>query len=439
MAFASTTEWDVRTTGSDSNGGGFNTASSGTDYSTQDSPQVTFTDLAIDAANNLKCTSALQPFTSAHVGNIINITGGTGFTVQRVQINSVTSGVATCDKSLGTLSSTGGTGALGGGLATIPTANGLLQSGGTIHIKAGTYTITSLVQMADITASVLLMGYQTTHGDYGTKPLITTSTNSTVLLKIRNGNGTSALSYNFANISWSNTAATRADGVDALGGSAPGYFYRCVFDGFAVAVNAPGGAAFEPLLVMDECEVKNCTSYGVRNRAGGAGNLQLTNCYIHNNGDSGVRQEGGGTVTLIGCIVAANGGDGLNQANNNTDTMVYIIEECDFADNTGDGIQFGGAGGGQTGAAYIGVKNCIFWGNGGYGVNCPVAPKFAAAVRNNAYGSNTSGPRLNFPVGVSNVILTADPFVDASTGNYYLNNTLGGGASLRGTGYQWGV
>src|SRR5579859_4628846 len=110
MSFAATTEWDVRTTGSDANGGGFDTSSSGTDYSQQNAAQVAYTDMVIDGTTNTKFTSALNPVTAAHVGNIINVTSGTGFTVQRVQIVSQAAGVATCDKSLGTLSSTGGHG-----------------------------------------------------------------------------------------------------------------------------------------------------------------------------------------------------------------------------------------------------------------------------------------------------------------------------------------
>src|SRR4029077_71126 len=120
MSLSSTVQWDVRTTGSDSNGGGFDWAvsSPGTDYSQQDSAQVAYTDLVIGSTTT-QLTSAAHPFTSAHVGNIINVTGGTGFTAGRYCVNSVSGSTATMDRSVGTASSTGGTGNLGGGLVTI--------------------------------------------------------------------------------------------------------------------------------------------------------------------------------------------------------------------------------------------------------------------------------------------------------------------------------
>jgi hypothetical protein len=82
MSLSSGVQWDVRTGGSDSNGGGFDptVSSPGTDYSQQNSPQVAFTDLVIGATTT-HLTSALNPFTSLHVGNLVNIPSGlTGFT-----------------------------------------------------------------------------------------------------------------------------------------------------------------------------------------------------------------------------------------------------------------------------------------------------------------------------------------------------------------------
>ena len=196
MAFALTTNWDIRTTGSDSNGGGWDTASSGTDYSQQNSAQVAFTDLVIGATNT-EITSALNPFTSAYVGNIINVTGGIGFTVQRVQVVSVLAGVATCDKAVGTASSTGGTGNLGGSLANFATAvnimpNSSANTGNTVWIQSGTYTYTSTQTLTPGGGSAQIFGYQNTHGDFAARPLITTATNSTTLITI--GGATLALS-----------------------------------------------------------------------------------------------------------------------------------------------------------------------------------------------------------------------------------------------------
>ena len=67
-----------------------------------------WTDLVIDAVTNTKISSALNPFTAADVGAGIDITGGTGFTVQFLTVQSVAAGVATMSGPVGTVGSTGG-------------------------------------------------------------------------------------------------------------------------------------------------------------------------------------------------------------------------------------------------------------------------------------------------------------------------------------------
>jgi len=69
-----------------------------------------FTDLAIDGSDNTKMTSAAFPFTSAHIGQTVTITGGGGFTVQTVTITSIDGVKAVCSAALGTVGSTGGLG-----------------------------------------------------------------------------------------------------------------------------------------------------------------------------------------------------------------------------------------------------------------------------------------------------------------------------------------
>jgi len=73
-------------------------------------PQNLYTDLAIDAVTDTSITSTLYPFTSVDIGSIINITSGTGFTVQSIQIIDVIGNVATADRPVGTVGSTGGHG-----------------------------------------------------------------------------------------------------------------------------------------------------------------------------------------------------------------------------------------------------------------------------------------------------------------------------------------
>jgi hypothetical protein len=73
-----------------------------------------YTDLVFGAADNKTATSALYRFVAADIGSYINITGGTGFTITspplRAKITAVNGVIATFDKALGTVGSTGGQG-----------------------------------------------------------------------------------------------------------------------------------------------------------------------------------------------------------------------------------------------------------------------------------------------------------------------------------------
>ena len=143
MALSSNTIWEIRTTGNDSNGGGFVEGASGTDYSQQDSAEYTYTDLVIDGADNTIVSSASHSFIATDVGNIMQITAGTGFTTGFYEIVSVSSGEATLDRACGTVGSTGGTYAVGGALATPFYHRASVVAGNTTYIKEATYTYNS--------------------------------------------------------------------------------------------------------------------------------------------------------------------------------------------------------------------------------------------------------------------------------------------------------
>ena len=140
MAYPADTNWRWDPSGgSNNNGGGFAASKGGARIT---SP-VTYTDLVIDAADNTKISSAGErAFTATDAGNVINVQSGTGWTVQRAMINSVTAGVATMDRAMGTVGSTGGTGVLGGACAVITDALLELTIAGNTHELWATATMT---------------------------------------------------------------------------------------------------------------------------------------------------------------------------------------------------------------------------------------------------------------------------------------------------------
>lgn len=81
------------------------------------------------------------------------------------------------------------------------------------------------------------------------------------------------------------------------------------------------------------------------------------------------------------------------------------------------------------------VQNNVAYGCGGYGFRDTTSDSLFLARGNNAYGSNSSGNLSNVPPGLGDVILTADPFTNAAAGDFSLNTTAGGGAACRAAGF----
>jgi hypothetical protein len=180
-AVSSTVQWDVRTTGSDSNSGGFDPGVSvpGTDYSQQNSPQITYTDLVIGVTTT-QYTSVLHVVSSALPGNTLLVTGGTGCWTGTFEILSNATITATVDRSLGTAASVC-TAVLGGGFLTIPHALSTLSNASgsftplnQVWVKSGTYAppsagIGNCTNQSSCSGSVIpgliVQGYGTTHGD----------------------------------------------------------------------------------------------------------------------------------------------------------------------------------------------------------------------------------------------------------------------------------
>jgi hypothetical protein len=442
-AISATMVWEVRSTGSDSNGGGFDpgVTSPGTDYSQQTSPQVTYTDLVIGATTT-QCTSVLNPFSSAHVGNTINISSGTGFTVQIVEILSVSGIIATCNISLGTAASTGGHGKLGGCFATIAQSGGVAVASNTVWIKAtANYTVTAVLALNQSTgflqSPTSFIGYTTTRGDGG-QITWTTSTNSTVLV-----NPSSALGLSFQNIKFTTTAGTPAAAISPASANASNLsFVNCYFSGFTHAIYSDYGVPFGIVnLLVDSCEITGCTSDGITN----AGGTTVIASYIHANTGCGINQATASQVApvylnVLYSVIKSNAGTAGVQVSGTSNPYVpTIILNSVLINNTGDGLRMAGSGAGDI----LLLWNSIIDTNGGYGIRYSIGNSglfWGPSFRNNAYGSgstaNTSGDLGGGAVkDASDVVLTADPFTSRSTGDFSLNSTTGGGVACKGAGY----
>src|ERR1043166_2192361 len=185
LALTANTVWEVRTTGSDTNGGAFDAtiANHGTDYSQQDAKNTVGDNISTtDAggAGTTTITSATASFTSAIVGNVIYLQGGSGsLTAVWRQVTAFTnSTTVTVDAAVAT--GTGITMNIGGALLSPAIAAAFRVAGNTVWIKAGTYSITTASTnvaagcVSDSTGgdTVTWEGYNSTRGDLGTAPVL---------------------------------------------------------------------------------------------------------------------------------------------------------------------------------------------------------------------------------------------------------------------------
>lgn len=405
MALSATTVWEVRTTGSDTNGGGFVPGSGGTDYSQQSTAQISVTDAVANGTTTI--TSATAGFTSAVTGNLVYLAGGSGsLAAGWYQATYVSSTSITVDRTVAA-----GTGIilhLGGALATPNQAITNAVSDNTIWLKSGTYTTsTTLPAMAAGSSGgfTALIGYGSTRGD-NTKATIqlTTSTNL-----VAQGN---ALCL-FRNIIFDGNS-TGQTGINTLGSQT--IIYNCVAQNFTT-----GGFN---IATGQNVKYVYCYATGQKTGAYGfhlGGDGSFYGCVAYNNSGPGWQLNGFGG-TLINCISANNGTVGFGNAGRS------LLVNCTAYGNGSDGIQA------ASGSAGVFINN-IVESNTGWGINFSSASnQFLGDY--NGYFNNTGGAvqGSNFD-GTHDVTLGAEAFANPAGQNFALNNSNPGGARARGAGF----
>lgn len=412
MALSAATVIEVRTDGNDDNGGGFVTGASGTDYSQQAAAQLTLTDLACTTGGAV-LTSATGGFTAAMIGNLIQIKSGTHFTagwyqiIARTDTNTVTLDRDPTDGTNGA----SGTGSVGGALASPGMMGKLLNNHGVggmyVWIKSGTYTITSSTALISggrpyivgYNKFLTVEGYQTTRGDRGTKPIITTNQvlGSNYIYGFIGAAGD--LHTNTVNLEFDGTLGGGSCSYGPVGNTYS-FFYKCKCSN--IVYGFMSGVYIE------------CYSTGGSN----ANFYNATCIYCVAEGGTGsckgFYNPGVGSAYNI-AILCPGSGHILTTA-----TAIYIgliAYGCGS-----DGFDL------VSGAYSSHIFNCIAVNCGGYGYNHePGFEMFNCAGYNNTSGNISGTPFIN--EGFS--VLTADPFVNAAANDFNINNDTGGGAVLR--------
>lgn len=443
--------------GNDLNSGGFVITAGGSDSSQQNSPQVTFngsTILAVTSGVSATITITGYTVLTTDVGNTLRIAGGTNFTAGLYQIISVNAGLNTWTLDRNCSSGVGAamTGRMGGALATaaqfFADAAANTTPGGYVGWITGTLTVTTTVTLntnytnrvadgstASTLGGLLIIGYGSVRGDNG-KCTWTTATNSIDLITF-SSNSTNVNFYNFA---FTTSAGTVGYGATITGGNNPRqtFFDNCSWTGFKrnFFADIGSGAAMSGLHFRN-CVVTACTTDGIVNN----GLTVLVDCYVFSNTGDGVRLENGqsssrGPLICIGSTFYNNTGKGIFwNSDSNIATAadgISIIINCNCVSNGSDGFRATPA---TAGLPIFWLQNNIFYGNGGFGVNCSIL--YGALMGStNAYGANTSGPYGGtFTALPGDVTLSGDPFNGRTTNDFSLNSTAGAGAACNSAGF----
>jgi hypothetical protein len=345
------------------------------------------------------------------VGNVIHISAGTHFVVGWYEIISVASNAATLDRNCCTGGAgTAGSGYLGGALASPGQLGALIVGSNKAWIKAGTYTISSastnvsngcpsITVTGTAAAPTKIEGYQTTRGDLGTKPVLTASLAITNIIAV---SGTYLIISNLT-----------------LDGSASLYASAAVNDSSGVNVN-----------VVAYCKVQNIGGYATAITSGTVLGCVVTSpqtyvgiqcglalfCEVYGVNGIGVDVS----ILAHSCIASGNGAAGFYS---NTSGITTFIN-CTAYGNTGDGFEGNGP--------VVQCENCYAESNGGYGFDAHAA---SMILINCAGYGNTSGAYTSSGIfsNVGFVTLSGTAFVNASSGNFALNNNQGG--LLKAAGY----
>lgn len=409
-AIGSSAVWEVRpANGSDNNGGGY--TSGGTDHSQQNGAWAAYTDLVIDASTATDITSAADPFASDDIGNIINITGGTGFTTGRYEVKSIQAGnAARLDRNVGTLGSTGGTGNLGGALATVSTAATAVVAGNVVYVKNETWDEAVVVGTTSGTSTnpIVIEGYNTSRGD--------APTGSNRPRNNRAGAGTIGWDQNSNNYVIKNIWVDDA-GTDCFESTNSTYINCRASNGGDKGFELSIGG-FSTFYIVN-CEIDNNVSSGL-NISSSNNSLRAFNCYIHDNGGDGLNSGGSFLINNISDTNASRGfhasGDIFwinNTSYNNTGSNGDGFRQSDTPDNNSV------------------IFNNISASNADEGFEIVTAGNLGVVYADyNCSYNNTGTDYLNFPTGAGANNNNSNPsFTDAANGNFAI------GTALKAAGY----
>lgn len=265
-----------------------------------------------------------------------------------------------------------------------------------------TYSVTTAIGYTSSTG-VNTEGYSSSYGD-GDLATISAST-AIVLLTFSGAGKVKHIKFTNSVVSGTSAGVTMATAGATL--------ERCVVTG--VRGNGITITAAVNVIGCEIYDVNKANTSGAGGISAGGSGAYIADCIIHDNtGSNNCGMQVSSHTRIQRCIIESNGLAGIRCGN----FVTLIIDNCDFYNNTGDGINF------NNGTGYSVVKNCNFIKNGGYGVNGTnlayvldiINCGFGAGTMVNTSGK-TNGNAINL-VGSVDYPSNVNPYIDSLNGDF---------------------
>jgi hypothetical protein len=269
MSLSAATVFEVRPgAGNSTNGGGFVTGATGTDYSQQNNKNSGSTDKSTtDAVANgtTTITSATANFASSIVGNIVLFSGGTGSiaAVRRQVVTFTNSTTIVLDAAIA--ASTGMTMNIGGAVASVADIATTVVAGNTIWQKVGTDTLSGAISITagTVTAPVLWEGYNAARGDLSTASWDSVHTTAGFLDTTNFpvvAQGANQITVTFTQVNCISFTGTKTSGQQINAGGNGGGYFRCKFA--YTGAGAINGVVLGTGMLVTDCDFSTVSQAG---------------------------------------------------------------------------------------------------------------------------------------------------------------------------------
>lgn len=429
MAVQETAQWWIRTDGNDLNGAGFDSGISGagTNYCDQAAPQLALTDCMTSYVGDTQLYSMTGGFTAAMIGNAIRLSSGAGLTVGDYFIVGYSStNSVTLDRApdSGVSGISGCTGRVGGAWASIEyTITTVATPCPKPQVSKNIINVRGSGTVNPTAVDYPFSTYRVFGGHSMYKPVLMRGYNGTPHIRRTNGH---LWHYNSSGWIFENIKVSAGGNGNPNFPLLPGPSFRCIAD-----QNSYGGQGAVHVAV--ECLFQNTGGATASNYAmydpASYGQTAL-NCVFKDSSNSA------GAIRLASTISSAHGNLCINCTNgavisgNNGNYHSALSYNTFIGNGTGTGINVTGYNRFSNPFQYNIISNFAVGiaTSTTAGVDMPYAARMG--LNQNALHNCTTNYTGSWQAGPDDVILTADPFNNASGGDYSLNNVAGGGAEL---------